>query len=294
MKKLVIFDFDGTLTDAEKEGTPFKEGYFEDLATLTGFALADLKTQALEIEKEIAQNSQHYGWLFQGKIVAPATVDPYLRMMPVARKLLDQAQVLMNNQDRERVLDGILYKYNYQKTNYAFRNSTLGCLQRLLSESIGESVYIVTNSHTDAVQNKIKYLENQRLEGKVEDTNQISILPFVDRVYGRARKYMIDDSFDTVPLSLQLPHLSRPVLLRRKHYFDVLDQLRQKAGANWSDVFVCGDIFELDLSLPIALGASVGLVQNPFTPQWEIDYLEAHPRGYLIKDLHDIFPILES
>ncbi len=292
MKKLVIFDFDGTLTDAEKEGTPFKEGYFEYLSTLTGLALAELKAQAIAIEQEIAQNSQNYGWLFQGKIVAPATVDPYLRMMPVARKLLDQSNALMNNQDRERVLDGILYKYNYQKTNYAFRSSTLSCLQTLLSQAISDAVYIVTNSHTDAVQNKIKYLESQRIEGKVEDLFKTSILPFVDRVYGRARKSLIDDAFDSVPTELSLPNLSRPVLLRRKHSFEVLDQLRQKAGAEWSEVFVCGDIFELDLSLPIALGASVGLVQNPFTPKWEIDYLDAHPRGYLIKDLHDIFAII--
>ena len=65
-------------------------------------------------------------WIFQGQIVAPATVDPYLRMMPVARKILDAAHALMTPSDRERVLDRILYKYNYKKTKNVFREGDLG------------------------------------------------------------------------------------------------------------------------------------------------------------------------
>jgi phosphoglycolate phosphatase-like HAD superfamily hydrolase len=42
MKPLIIFDFDGTLTDAEKEGSPFKNGYLEDLSTLTNVPLDEL------------------------------------------------------------------------------------------------------------------------------------------------------------------------------------------------------------------------------------------------------------
>jgi hypothetical protein len=288
MKKLIIFDFDGTLTDAEQEGFPFKDGYLEDIATLVGKTLADIKPRAEFFEQEIAQNPQAYGWVFQGQIVAPATVDPYLRMMPIARKLLDDSQVLMNGTERERVLDGILYKYNYKKTKYAFRSSTLPCLQSLL----GESVYIVTNSHTDAVQNKLQYLEQQRVNQEVNGMNQCSILPYVERVHGRARKYMIEPSFDQVPAELILPKLSRPVLLRRKHYFDVLNELRLREGVEWQQVFVFGDIFELDLSLPLALGATVGLMQNEFTPAWEIEFLQNHPKGFVLQDLMQIPQLL--
>ncbi len=280
MKKLVIFDFDGTLTDAEKEGFPFKDGYLEDIALIMGKTLDEIKERALSIEQEIAQNPQNYGWVFQGQIVAPATVDPYLRMMPVARRLLDEANALLHPQERERILDGILYKYNYKKTLYAFRESTLPCLQRLLTEP----VYIVTNSHTDAVQNKLVYLENQRTDNDPSH----SILPYVQKVHGRARKYMIDPSFEDVQPHLNLPSLNRPVLLRRKHYFDVLNELRLKEGVQWDQVFVFGDIFELDLSLPLALGATVGLLQNPFTPDWEIEYLKSHPKAYVLQDLMQI------
>lgn len=288
-KRMVIFDFDGTLTDAEQEGQPFRAGYLDDLTVLTGLPRDQVEAEAIKFEAEVASNPERFGWLFQGQIVAPATVDPYLRMMPVARHLLDQAQALMIQQDRERVLDGLLYKYNYQKTVTAFRNHAGETLAQLieqghLSGNAGE-LFIVTNSHTEAVQNKIAQLESNR---KQENRDGSSLTPLIERVFGRAQKYIVDPEFDLVPESLTLPGLNRPVLLRRRHYFEVLNQLREQAGISWSQVWVFGDIFELDLSLPIALGASVGLMANQFTPQWELDYLATHERGYILNSLAQV------
>ena len=288
-KRMVIFDFDGTLTDAEQEGQSFRAGYLDDLTVLTGLPRDQVETEAIKFEAEVASNPERFGWLFQGQIVAPATVDPYLRMMPVARHLLDQAQALMISQDRERVLDGLLYKYNYQKTVTAFRNHAGEALAQLieqghLSGNAGE-LFVVTNSHTEAVQTKTAQLESNR---KQEHSNGPSLTPLIERVFGRAQKYIVDPEFDLVPESLSLPGLNRPVLLRRRHYFEVLNQLRKQAGIPWSKVWVFGDIFELDLSLPIALGASVGLMANQFTPQWELDYLATHERGHILNSLAQV------
>lgn len=284
---LVIFDFDGTLTDAEREGAPFRGGYLEDITTLTGWSREQVENAALSVEQEIAAHPEAYGWIFQGQIVAPATVDPYLRMMPVARKVLDQAQALMNPHDRERVLDGLLYKYNYQKTIEAFREGALECLQAL----VDGSTYVVTNSHTDAVQAKIQTLENQR---RANENSGPSLVPLIERVHGRAQKYMIDASMTDVAEQLMLPGLDRPVLLRRKSYFDVLNQLRLQHRVDWSDIWVFGDIFELDLSLPLALGARVGLMANRFTPQWELDYLKAHPKGHILQSLAEAVTLVQN
>ena len=57
-------------------------------------------------------------------------------------------------------------------------------------------------------------------------------------------------------------------------------------------MWVFGDIFELDLSLPLAMGASVGLMANDFTPQWELDYLESHPRGHILRSLPEVHTTL--
>lgn len=269
MATLCILDFDGTMTDAEQEGAPFRQGYLEDVAVLTGLSTDEVMRRAERLEAEVAADPDRHGWIFNGQIVAPATVDPYLRMMPVARRIFDELGCFMAEAERTRLLDGILYKYNYQKTAVAFRP---GARDALLALRAAE-VYIVTNSHTDAVVNKLRVLDAEGLAWLTE------------RVYGRARKYVLDDSFTAVPAELRLPGLDRPVLLRRRAYHEVLDALRQKAGVEWSDVLVVGDIFELDLALPLALGARVALVVNAFTPAYERAYVDAHPRGCLVQQL---------
>jgi hypothetical protein len=282
--KLLIFDFDGTLTDAEVEGAPFRGGYLDDVATICGVPACDVLELAEALEAEIACEPQRYGWVFGGQVVAPATVDPYLRMMPVARKVMDRYSALMDADVRDRVLDGILYKYNYGKTRTAFREGA----RALLCAMARERTFIVTNSHTDAVQAKVRLLSQrgEREGGVVDDPH--ALLWLAERVHGRARKYVVDPGWDAIPEALELPGLSRPVLLRRRAYFEVIDQLRGWVGASWEDTVVIGDIFELDLALPLALGARVVLMRNEHTPPWELDYLAKHPRASIAARCADL------
>jgi hypothetical protein len=231
-------------------------------------ALAD------RFEAEVASRQGEFGWVFGGRIVAPASVDPYLRIMPVARMILDHFGAFTVLDERDRLLDAILYKYNYGKTRTAFRDGA-GAVLRSLA---GTPTYVVTNSHTIPVQDKIRALggPNGALDWLVE------------RVHGRAKKYILDEGFEAVPAEIRLPGLDRPVLLRRRMYFEVLDRLRRQEGARWEDVTVIGDIFELDLCLPLALGARVGLVVGAFTPPYERAFLEGHPRGGLLHRLEEI------
>ena len=277
MSRLIVFDFDGTLTDAEEEGAPFRGGYLQDIATLCGAGYEEIDSLAQGFEAQVAADAQSFGWMYGGHIVAPATVDPYLRMMPVARMLFDHFGRFPQHDDRDRLLDGILYKYNYPKTKTAFRD---GARELLLSMPKDET-YVVTNSHTIPVQEKIR-----QLSGHGEDPDALMWL--VPRVFGRAKKYILDPTFEGVPETLTVPGLKRPILPRRRLYFDVLEKLRAEVGADWSEVRVVGDIFELDLVLPMALGASVALVVNEHTPQYEQDYLSAHARGAVLHSLAEV------
>ena len=275
--RLLILDFDGTMTDAEAEGAPFRDGYLEDLAVLADLPLAEVAALAARYEAEVAAESHAHGWLYNGHIVAPAGVDPYLRMMPVARKILDAAGAFGSERERSRLLDGILYKYNYQKTRTVFREGA-GDFLRTMGRREDVVTCVVTNSHTEPVQGKIRQL----------DADGGGVAWLLPQVHGRARKYVLDDGFDAVPEALDVPGLSRPVLLRRRAYFEVLDGLRQRHGLQWSDVAVCGDIFELDLSLPLALGASVALIRNRHTPAYEQDYLRSQARGAVLDRLTEV------
>ena len=144
---------------------------------------------------------------------------------------------------------------------------------------------VLEHSREEQVQNKIRTL-GQSAPGQLDW--------LVDRVHGNARKYVVDPDFSQVETSLQLPGLARPILLRRSNYHAVLDALREEAGAEWSEMLVIGDIFELDLSLPLAMGASVCLLVNPFTPGYEKNFLEKHPRGHVIHDLAEIIALAAS
>ncbi|MGC4121264.1 MAG: HAD family hydrolase [Myxococcales bacterium] len=278
MRPLVILDFDGTMTDAEAEGLPFTAGYLEDVATLTGRDLAEIHRMAKRFEEEVLAAPQRYGWIYKGRIVCPATVDPYQRFMPVMKKILDACGAFTVEAERER-LEQVLFRYNYKKTVRAFRPHAAEALLALQDFD----TYVVTNAHVDPVRAKISELDAQA-GGKLRW--------LLDRVVGLAKKQVVEDTETDLPAELQLPGLSRPVLVRRPHYRAVIDRLRE--GRPWEQVVAVGDIFELDLSLPLTLGARIVLTANDFTPFWERSYVSAHPRGRVVEDLRELAAIVRG
>ena len=288
-KKIIILDFDGTITDAEVEGKPYKEGYIEDLALIIDKDLSDIQNQVQEIEEEIHQNAQNFGWIYNDKIVAPATVDPYLRVMPIARILLERNQINLDPYLRDRILDRILYKYNYPKTTLAFKDGAQDFF-RFLSNQNHIETYVITNSHTLPVQEKIRVL------GEKGEFDWL-----VQRVFGSAKKYVVDSnwnaSFQAIPLpsEMQIPSLQRPVYLQRKHYFEAITKICATHNVQtMENLLVIGDIFELDLALPLTLGANVALMTNDHTPQYEKDFLATHPKGTLVSNLNDVSTLIQT
>src|SRR6478736_9887705 len=111
---VLVLDFDGTMTDAEAEGRPFREGYLEDLCLLVGRAVGDPEVTAIAdaVEGELANAPASHPFVWHGRAVAPATVDPYLRMVPIAHRVLDRFGAIASGTDRGRLLSTVLYKYN--------------------------------------------------------------------------------------------------------------------------------------------------------------------------------------
>lgn len=275
---VLCLDFDGTMTDAEAEGRPFRDGYLEDLCLLVGRSAGD--PEVLEIaestEAEIAAAPHLHPFLWMGRPVAPATVDPYLRMVPIAHRILDRFGAFPDATDRGRLLGTVLYKYNYAKTlGHPVFRAGAGEVLRALG---GSPTWIVTNSDTHAVAGKIAAL----------DRDAPGVAWLTSRVRGFARKFDVDNAWAHAPDSMTLPGLDRAVLLRRRAYFDILKAVLDEAGKSFEDLVVVGDIFELDLAMPLALGARVGLVVGPRTPAYERAFVTAHPRAALIEDLAQI------
>jgi hypothetical protein len=195
--------------------------------------------------------------------------------------IFDHYGCFRDPRDRDNMLDAVLYKYNYPKTRTVFRPGARAFLESLA----GSASYVVTNSHTVPVQDKIRALGDDGAGG-------CTLGWLVERVHGRARKYHVDPDFDAVPESIDLPGLSRPVLLRRRLYHEALSALLEREGLGWEALVVVGDIFELDLCLPLAMGARVVLMAGPFTPPYERAYLDAHPRGAVGESLVEVEGVL--
>lgn len=259
MSSLFVFDFDGTATLSETEALPFVAAYRQDLAALC--AVPDIEARIDALLAAMEADPARWAFRIGGRAVSPATVDPYLRMSAVGEALFDELGLFTNLADRARVSGALLYRKNYALTleRPAFRPEAAEVFQSLA----GREVYVVTNSGTEHVQAKI---------------TSLGVGWMLPRVRGDARKFSVEDSFERVPAELRLDGLDRPVLLRRRHYFGVLDALREAAGVSWADVWVVGDIFELDLALPFALGANVVLIANDRTPPWERRFVEREAR----------------
>src|SRR5688572_4720899 len=225
---VLVLDFDGTMTDAEAEGRPFRDGYLEDLCALVGRAPGDAEVTAIAeaVEAELASAPASHPFLWMDRAVAPATVDPYLRMVPIAHRILDRFGIMPSAVERGRLLGNVLYKYNYAKTlGHPVFRSGAGETLRALG---GSEAWIVTNSDTHAVASKVAML----------DRNVSGVAWLTSRVRGHARKFDVDDTWTGADAELVLDGLSRPVLLRRRHYFEILDAILRAAGATFADLVV--------------------------------------------------------
>jgi FMN phosphatase YigB (HAD superfamily) len=268
--RLVILDFDGTFTDAHAEAAPFIDGFRKDLFDLLG---RDASADWDRLEAEVTAHPDRYGWMNGPHIAAPAGADPYLTASCIAQNLFDELGLLRREAFRNEVLQ-LLYRTNYALTTSAPRPDACDVLNDLLARDL--EVVVVTNSRTDAVAAKVDELG----------------LPKRDklRVFGDAKKFVIDAAprearFDELQ-DMELPGLTtRKVAIKRGHYFDLMTQLWREVGCGPEETLVCGDIFELDLALPMALGARVHLVYRDETPKYEVAFLREHELGSVSEDL---------
>ncbi len=283
MTNLVILDFDGTFTDLDTESAPFRQGYFADLAALVGRPLDEVTARALHHEGRITAEPEKYGWMHSSTSTHVATIDPYIRLAPITRMLLDEYGHAMSNDDVVRRAIAC-WKDNYHLTvaSPVFKHEAGDVLHAIAAQLPS---WVVTNSATDHVQTKIHTL--------AATTTSLAIGGLADRTAGWARKYEIDDACDVVERHLILPGLSaRNVDLRRPQYYAALNTIRQQHDVAWSDMTVVGDGFEIDLALPFALGCTVALVTSQHTPKYELDFVRSCGRGHVIDNLTEVLPVL--
>jgi FMN phosphatase YigB (HAD superfamily) len=285
-KRVLVLDFDGTLTNAEEEGKPFAKGYKEDLSILLRKKIEEVSVIAQSAEAEIIADPAAHGWKNEsdGVIVAPAMADPYLRMQAIAHHAFDKFGLYLNRTDREHLLT-LLFMRNYHQSGTVFKDGAGELLFDLYTNS-DLATYIVTNSTLEGVFKKILALS--KTAGIPE------LVRLQNNVIGGAKKYVVGNKPEHLVEKITIPGLSRPIYVRRSEYYKVLENLREENNIDWEDMMVIGDIFELDLALPFMLGARVGLVANQFTPQYERDFIASRrvPPAAIINSLDEVLPFV--
>jgi phosphoglycolate phosphatase-like HAD superfamily hydrolase len=306
---MLILDFDGTLTDVEVEGKPYVGGYLEHLALICARPIESITDLYNRFHAQLMRDPINHPWIMFGEAVAPATVDPYLRMAPISRMIFAECGIEMNDAAMQGVLSGLLYKLNYPKTKTAFAPNAARLCAEIMNHDF--NAFIVTNSDTAPVTKKIRELavdhgiDSALVTAQDSEQDALGVQSgnterfkkwWLPRIYGDAKKYVVgSDPIDGIEPAMRLPNLHRPVLLWRPEYVRILRKLAAQCEiTDWSSVLVVGDIFELDLAVPLAMGAHVALTVNDSTPQYEIEHLAYHERGHLLNNVYDALAIYEE
>jgi len=272
--QLVILDFDGTFTDVEAEAGPFYAAFQHDARAILGDGFEADWDQA---QATIAADPGLHGWRHGGRIVAPGDADPYLRATVIMNMIFDGRGMYLDLDERTEILQR-LYFDNYPKADTVFRPEAKDVVEALLASDV--PVWVVTNSATHHVQSKIDRLDPKGREGL--------------QVIGNARKFVVtapetpDARFDAIPETFELDGLARPIYPRRGHYFDVLHRVWRETSTKPENTLVAGDIYELDLILPAALGSEVMLVTKPRTAAFEKTACATLERGSVTDDLRAV------
>ena len=280
----IVLDFDGTCTQIP----PIFEAYLDLYRKgLSKSGLTVTPSEWRDAQEMVRQHSPKAGWTAAECPSAPAAADPYI--------LADEAAKLIFR--RRRAMTSVsltVHKQAYDAALAPWREEALDTFSRLLEH--GVQLHLVSNSGTDFITGRLRDLFDDKnpLRAKISvqsDAGKFRICELnwddQDALSAEARR-----RFQALPVAYgetPLTETERPIYLRRGAYFEAINRaLACDLDALTNTVF-CGDIWEMDLAMPYALGANVHLLDRaaPFeTYRYERQALVAYgDRGKTSADL---------
>lgn len=256
--RYVILDFDGTCTQVDRVQERFLVAYGKAIH-------ADDKAweKALATVRNAAP---HAGWtLANSPSTAPAGADPFI--------LAGEASALLARARGGTAPD--VFKAVYNSCVAPFRAEVIDVLDALTKKV---KVAFISNSSETDIGNRLTDLLPAKLRAKIH-------------VSGGAQKFLVKEPlldsklaaterarFEQLDAAVRVDGLNRPIYLRRGSYFEAMCDVYNRFGADkpienkLEETLVCGDIYELDLAMPAALGAQVHLIERaePF-PLYEYE-----------------------
>lgn len=267
--RAVVFDFDGTLTDPRPTAALFAERFY-------GYLL-DARPDARALVDRHLRDERGAPELYSSDvIVARGTADPWLGATSIARSALSE---LLGPSEKSAVetLVSAAFHRAYDEVRAPFREGVAALLSALIDRSI--SVNVVSNSPRD------------RVLARLEGAGLSDALLAQVNVVGGAQKFVVAAAesdrakgwLSSAGESRLFDDAPRVVALRRGHYLDAIATICDRVGCDGAALSACGDVFELDLAVPLSIGARVCMVAHEGAREWETSavvrsggYVNAH------------------
>ena len=272
MRIKLISDFDGIWTNQNIEADYVWDYIINTLSELTGFDPERVQTILDECKVEMNKEAHQYGWFNRGNIAAYYNEDPFgdnNAIFDYINKSVDSTT------DLKKLKEVILDKFPSlaEFSQDCFVNSTtkfkedgklipVATMKKVVDKlnSNGVKIIVVSNSKTE----KIKYLFSK---ADIEVTDEDSSYRGGVHAIGDARKYIIDKDYNELPEYFKI-NSEYNVPLRRSNYHKILQEEKPD--------FVIGDVFSLDIALPLYLRLNNNSFSNlkviqrvqPYTPEW--------------------------
>jgi len=274
----LVSDFDGIWTNQAIEAEYVRDFIIKSLCETGDLDVTQADRLLTNCKSEINKEPHNYGWFNNGMIAAHYHEDPYGDNNAIFDYIDKYADL---NPELVKLKEAILKKYAsladfsqycFIESTTKFKNEgklvaveTTGKIVKDLN-SMNVNIIVVSNSKTE----KIKYLFTN---AGVEITDENS--PQRKRVHARgdAQKYVMDKLYTELPEFIEVSEkISIP--LRRSRYHKIL--MEEKPD------FVIGDVFSLDIALPLYLRMNDESFRNlkviqrvqPYTPDWVTDFLK--------------------
>jgi FMN phosphatase YigB (HAD superfamily) len=293
----LLSDFDGVLTDPSGEARRVRELFDADLAAARPGRESETRATVAAAEATCDAAPHAHGWSWEGRITAYVNEDPFVRVNGIAARLdLDAdagAPGPATLRDALRARGRKDFRDAAQASYVGMTQETAAGKIHPLDPVVGElfrglmgrgvEIVVVSNSRTDRI---LQLLRGAGLApvGHGEGDGPL-------RVRGDAKKFVLGAdaaarrAFAAGRYEI---HVDRP------HYETILREERPD--------FVMGDVFSLDLALPLHLGRTGDRVlrdvklllrRQAYSPEWPAAYLAADPaiRWAAVDRLADV-PVL--
>lgn len=253
----IVLDFDGTCTQIPG----VYDNYLEEYRRIFNETVEPLSTDEWKtVQQQVYNNSPKGGWMISGWPTAPAASDPYILAY-------ESANLFLTERKSKNLLPPYIHQLAYTANPAPWRGDALDTLIKLIEKNIG--IHFISNSSTKKITARLEqlfgagnpYLKKIKVESGAAKF-RICEIPWEKQGIIPA---VIKADFDRLPGIFSNPllyDLERPVYLRRGAYFGAIYNVFKTHWSELASTVFCGDIWEMDLAMPYALGAKVHLLER--------------------------------